>query len=266
MLKRSRRRFGKRDQFAACAVAWLDLLGYGSMLREARFDPAHPIAAKAVLRLREFHETVARQAQRFFPVMPINDGAVFFRDLSPRDGTVTYDFISRAIRAFQAVNSTDRGAEYPGARMVIAAGLRIRDSSQPTMDARHIERILGNVEAGEITARQGIYDAFHAQPIFGFVADLQANFAFTRAFLADHDGSRAGLGGPHCFIDTALLDLEVATWIRFDDCINWAQPGMSARFGRLVEIDEQGAGSLRGCGARTSTEVVAALRSDSGAT
>jgi hypothetical protein len=56
------------------AVAWLDLLGYGAMLRKVRFDPSSEAAQSAVARLRLFQQTAVKSAMRHLQALVVNDG------------------------------------------------------------------------------------------------------------------------------------------------------------------------------------------------
>jgi hypothetical protein len=201
---------GKRYPIEISCVAWIDLLGYGAMLREVAFDPSHPQAEAAVDRLKNFQRIIASFAKKDFPAMPINDGTVFFHDLSPRTNVVTYLFFERAIEVFEKINVLEHGQGYPGARMVIAVGPRMRISGVASGDMGHKKSIFQRVQEGIITADQAIHEAFRSGPIAGFVPQLQANFAFTKAYLADDAGSRAGLGGARCYIDLSI----------FGECLN----------------------------------------------
>jgi hypothetical protein len=213
------------------------------MLREARFNPNDPKAKQAVGRMRAFHRTVAAAASRYFPAMPINDGAAFFRDLSERTRSVTYDFLQQAIQIYQTVNEVDKKGGSPGARMIIGAGFRLRSQGVLKMSPGYKENIFSRVESGKISVTQAVHEAFRNRPVCGFVPELQANFAFTKAFLADEDGSRAGLGGATCYIDLALFEKELPHWIKFSRQIEWSTPGMSATFGEFSSIDTVAAGA-----------------------
>ena len=241
---------GRRYPVEIAAAAWFDLLGYGSMLAKAGFDPTQSGATEAVGRLRDFQRTIATHGHRNFPVMLINDGAVLFRDLSPRGKSVSFDFLARAIDAFKAVNRLERDAGHPGARMVVAVGARMRVTGVVRASATHRDDILRRLDTGELSARQAIFEAFRAEPVAGFVPRLQANFAFTKAYLADQDGKEAGLGGPKCYIDLALFDIPAATWVSFSRTQEWSGLGMSALFGELDEFDRVEAGRKQFAGIR----------------
>jgi hypothetical protein len=113
---------GTRRAFEISAVAWLDLLGYGDMLRAANFDPSSSHAAAAVQRLRAFHGSLEQTAYKYLPVFALNDGAAAFRDLSTRARSVSFDFLARAIDLYDRVNATEAAAGHPGARMIVAVG------------------------------------------------------------------------------------------------------------------------------------------------
>ena len=170
----------KRYAIELSCVAWMDLLGYGAMLQQAQFNPNDKRAVLAIRRLKDFQQTVMQHAHAVFPAMPINDGVAYFADLTRRSTSKTADFLRRSIEAYQAVNEVEKAAGYPGARMVLALGPRAR-IGRPRRAPGHLENILARLNQGLITDVQAINEAFKAGPIAGFVPQLQANFAFTRA-------------------------------------------------------------------------------------
>ena len=114
----------------AC-TGWIDLLGYGAMIARGAFNPTNPEAECAIKRIRQFHEIVRSHSRRIYlPTFVMNDGGVVYRDLSPRSRSVTYDFVTRALKLYVEINLKDRAEGHPGARMVIAAGFRARRNSR----------------------------------------------------------------------------------------------------------------------------------------
>jgi hypothetical protein len=122
------------------------------MLRPIRFDPSHDDAQRAVRRLRQFQETAADGAMRHVSAMIINDGVAYMRELSPRARSVSYGFFHRVYQVFQTVNGIDSDNGYPGARMLVAVGARLRvgDLLRPKM--LHLESILRRMGEGSISA------------------------------------------------------------------------------------------------------------------
>jgi len=250
---------GRKYSTEISCVAWLDLLGYGAMLKEVHFDPSHPRAEAAVDRLKRFQIPIASFATKDFPAMPINDGVAFFHDLSPRSNLVTYRFLERAINVFESINMIEEDQSHPGARMVIAVGPRMRITGVVKNDLGHRQSIFRRLNDGIITSEQAVHEAFRSGPIAGFVPQLQANFAFTKAYCADESGGRAGLGGNRCYVDLSLLDEPLPPWIVFSRTQLWSMPGMTATFGELDRFDRQMEHHKRVAGILDALEIAARL-------
>ncbi len=252
---------GRRYPIEIACVAWADLLGYGSMLEAARFNPLDPGTKKAIDRLRAFQRTAVRRAHRVFPAMPINDGVAYFIDLSPQTNSVTADFLRRAIRVHVEMNREDQSAGYPGVRMVIAVGPRAR-IGRPKRSESHLISIFRRLSDSTISTTQAIREAFVSGPVAGFVPALQANFAFSRAYLANEAGSRAGLGGPKCYIDLAAFVNPPPRWIYFSRQQVWKDRGLHIAFGEMDTVDWNMAARCRFAGVLTASEITAVLRNE----
>jgi hypothetical protein len=201
--------------FCISAAAWVDLLGYGSMIGETSLNPIDARAEEAVVRLRAFHRIVAEHSGRYFRTLVINDGAVSYRDLSLRDNGVTHHFLQRSRNLFEAIADSEERNGWPGARMVLGLGFRARGSRRAIDDAeQRVDRILARMAAGDISAEEAVRQAASIQRYSDVLPQLQANFAFTRAYVADSGGSRVGLGGPRMFVDAAMfIDSSPPSWV-----------------------------------------------------
>lgn len=202
--------------FCISATAWVDLLGYGSMIADAELNPIDPRAKAAVARLRAFHRIFAEHSGRHYKTLVINDGAVAYRDLSLRDNGVTHDFLQRSQQLFHAISENEQRNSWPGARMVVGVGFRARGSRRGIDDVeRRVGMILTELTAGNIDAAEAVRQAASIQRYSDGIPQLQASFAFTRSYVADSAGSRAGLGGPNMFVDTAIFEGgNPPTWVR----------------------------------------------------
>jgi hypothetical protein len=227
--------------FKISAVCWFDLLGYGSMIAEADFIPLHPKATAAIARLRKFHEIVAKHSGRYFPTLVMNDGAAAYRDLSLRNRSVTHDFLVRAWDLYREINQTESDYGFPGARAVLACGFRMR-GRRGGLDATSSQftSLMRRFQAGELSASQAIREAANIRQHFDVAPRLQANFAFTIAYLADASGSAGGLSGSRFFTDLILFDSPQLDWIKLEQPIRWAHErfGLRADFASLIDIPE----------------------------
>jgi hypothetical protein len=209
------------------------------MLEAAAYDLMDERAVAAIERIGRFHQTVAAHGGRYFPSYVMNDGAVAYRDLSPRSRQVTYDFVARAFALFQAVNRTDTAVGGFGGRMVIAAGFRLRREIDFTTflsegKAKSIKARLAN---GAITPEQAVNEALMSRNTQDAAPELQANFAMTRAYLAEASGTKGGFAGPNCFVDLDLFTSPLPPWLKVRRTFTWADRGISARFGEIESID-----------------------------
>lgn len=250
---------GRRYPVEISCVSWMDLLGYGSMLRPVKFNPSAEKAQLAVTRLEHFQSMVAKAADRYQRALIINDGVAYVRQLSPRTVSVTYDFLYRSFRVFNAVNKSERDKSFCGARMVIAAGprLRIKNNAKPATE--HVASILRRYRDGSISPEQAIHEASRSAPYTGTLVELQANFAFTKAYLADSGGSRAGLGGPNLYVDSVLFDDEPPKWLTIAKEVVWKTDGLNAKFYLITNIDNEAAGVVKQNGIRNAIEIARAL-------
>ncbi len=215
--------------FCISVTAWVDLLGYGSMIADAELNPIDPRAKEAIMRLRTFHRIVAEHSGRYYRTLVMNDGAVAYRDLSLRDNGVTHDFLQRSQQLFVAISKSESRNEWPGARMFVSLGFRARGSRRAIdTTERRVNLILSKLSAGEMAAEEAVRQAASIQRYSDGIPQLQANFAFTRSFVADSVGSRAGLGGPHLFVDTAMFDEGIAPkWVTCGPAIPFQHEGLA---------------------------------------
>lgn len=184
---------GRVFPFQISAACWVDLLAYGSLIGEGKFNPLHPKSAEAIKRLHKFHTVVADHSSRAFPALVLNDGAVVYRDLSLRSRSVTHDFLIRCWNLHRDIAQLETSGGFPGARMVLSVGFRLRNTRRPPA-YEHVESILDRFRDQRITAEQAIREAARSRAFIDIVPELQGNFAFTKAYLADQSGSAAGLG------------------------------------------------------------------------
>ena len=216
--------------FQTSAACWVDLLGYGSMIAEADFNPLHTRAKEALARLRRFHAIVAKHSGRYFPTFVMNDGAVAYRDLSMRTRSVTHDFLVRSWDLFCEIKTAEAVEGYPGARMVWATGFRMR-GRRAGMDLRNtqFQSVMRRFQEKKISAKQAITEAAVIREYFDIAPQLQANFAFTKAYVAESMGSAGGLHGSNFFVDLSIFTEPVPAWIELGQTIDWSHRKLGLR-------------------------------------
>lgn len=221
-------------------ACWIDLLGYGSMLNAASFDPSCPSARQAIARLRAFQDVVARFSRIAFPTLVINDGAVAYRDIGLTRRDRVWPFIERSHALFEAANEADRALDGYGLRAVVAAGLRARGSNRGLLDQHEtLTRTIEDLAAGTLTKQDALKAVRAYRRVNDVVPQLQANFAFARAYTAEQGGSREGLGGATFYLDTSLFRDGIPSWIAAGPPIPWQprQAHIAALATTFVAVD-----------------------------
>jgi hypothetical protein len=230
---------GSKRSVEVSICLWIDLLGYGSMLRCDGFDVTKSSTKKAVERLFRFQDIVAKHSMKLFPTVVLNDGCVAYRDLSPRSKSVTYDFLKRAYELHSEINAIESSENLPGVRSILAVGLRHRRLSDRKTNlisgvgARLIESEKNNKQ----TTEQAILAALSSRSSYDLIPELQANFAFTKAYLADCAGKKGGFEGPNFFVDANMIPDDPPTWLKIKKTIELNEEGIGGNFYQLTDID-----------------------------
>lgn len=219
--------------FKVAITGWIDLLGYGEMIAAVDYDPISARAREAISRLRAFHRIVSEHSAGDYRTLVLNDGAVAYRDLSLRGQGPTVDFFCQSWKLYEAVQASELRNGFPGARMVVAPGLRAKGSRRAIdYTSGHLESILDRMRNGLLSAEQAVREAAAIEKYFDVLPQLQANFAFTKAFIAEQSGTKFNLPGPAFYVDELIFDRAKPDWIAADDAVDWAMPkyNISARF------------------------------------
>src|SRR5208337_301000 len=156
--------------FPVCAVCWFDLLGYGTMIADADFNPRNSRASEALARLRRFHDIVASHSGRLLRTLVMNDGAAAYRDLSMRGSDATLDFLVRCLALFREVKSDEEKHSLPGPRAVLAVGFRMRGRRAGIDETvTQFSSVMRRFKDGKISAEQALREAARIRPTFDVV-------------------------------------------------------------------------------------------------
>lgn len=207
------------------AACWIDLRVYRRMIAEGGFDPACAQAQRAISRLRTFQQVVAEHSEIAFPTLSVNDGAVAYRDVGLLPNRQLFDFVRKAWKLFRATSLADRRHSDEGVRAVVAVGLRARGSKRG-MDAQQEEfsAILRALHSGELDLASAINRARGIKRLHDVVPQLQANFAFTKAYEAEQSGSNGGFQGANFFLDATVFRNSSPPWLCFGSRLRWPPP------------------------------------------
>jgi len=231
---------GSKRAIEVSICHWIDLLGYGSMLKEVDFNPLTQHAQATIDRLKIFQQIIRTNSKaKIYNSLTMNDGAVFYRDLSPRSKSVTFDFLNRAFKVHNAVNMHEQALSLPGCRSIVAVGFRVRDKNYVKEDLKNGigQYLIDQVNNKAMSTEEAILKALAIKPCYDIVPDLQANFAFTKAYLADDRGSKGGFGGNNFYVDSSIFDTNIPESIKISE----EQPfldinGLNQPFYKILEF------------------------------
>lgn len=242
---------------------WLDLRRYGATLNEARFDPTSPQAKFAIERLRRFQEVVAAHSRTTFPTLVINDGAVAYRDVGLTVTDRLWPFIERSWDLYQATMEADRHFGGSGLRGVLAVGMRARGSNRGILAQNDaFTKIINDVAEGRLSQWEATKAARRVRRVHDIVPQLQANFAFSRAYMAEQGASEGKLEGSRFYLETSVLRDGIPSWMTAGAPIHWKPTvqWLSALATTFVEIRAIGPAVEQEKSFRIGREMLAALR------
>lgn len=169
-----------------CLCCWYDLLGYGAPFVNSKWDLNN-------IQCRDNFERIEKLRNLFtssLAVKPLgtrltfNDGFASTIDVDPITPDTYSDvllFLEGALHNFEAINIEEQRRKFPGARGIITLGQRFSyDSCNSTYDL--------------VSERTTSY-----HPV-----EFQMNTAFSKAFIMEETGSRAGISGNNLYIDIAV--------------------------------------------------------------
>lgn len=181
----------------SCFCIWSDLLGFGSAFQEGDWSFGNAQARKNIERLRILESSLyTSNDPRKEVALVLNDGLARVYDL-PTPGQQATEFLwwlHSALSNHWSVNAADAQRKWPGMRSVISFGERVVSLPNQKTWGDHF---LGNTELKRI--------ADHKVCIYS-PAEFQLNLAFSKAYIIESYGSKAGLAGPGLFIDEAALN------------------------------------------------------------
>jgi hypothetical protein len=210
-------------------------------MNEAGFNPGHPLAIRPINRLRAFHSVVRNNSDTAFPTLVMNDGAAAYRNVEHvRVGSI-WRFVERSWNLYSTARAADEEFDGAGLRGVIAVGLRaLGSASGIRAQEQELSRIIDELVTGKIDKASAQDKAHRVRRNFDIVPQLQANFAFARAYEAEKSGRRGGFEGPGLFLDTTVFRNGVPNWITTGTTVNWipANPNIVRLSGTFVALKE----------------------------
>lgn len=176
-----------KTQIIDCICCWYDLLGYGAPFMESTWDLHNEIAQQSIKRiLQDAFPFSGMYSLQMGKRLHLNDGIISNHDIQDECKDPLYKvifYLDAIVEDFNALNYFDQNYGYPGVRGVLTAGHRFAYEN-----ANITEQVAGNIVA------------YHPK-------EFQMNTAFSKAYIVEESGSRAGIKGNWMYIDRVIFDV-----------------------------------------------------------
>jgi len=184
--------------------SWSDLLGFGSLVSQNNWSPNEEQWRKIAKRLRDAQAFGIQSVGPREYMFVSNDGFIRNIDLSRELGHI--QILSLWLRGIVwyhiSVNSNEKANNSPGTRTVIAGGNRLLHNWDKFTQAD----LFYDFE-GRDMGPQSTYARANAIPIMENPLPLQMNTAFSKAYILDDGGTKAGLPGNRLYIEKTAIDM-----------------------------------------------------------
>ena len=166
-----------------CLCCWYDLLGYGAPFVNSKWDLHNGQCKENFERIEQLRLlfTTSLAVKPLGTRLTFNDGFASTIDVDPITPETFYEtllFLEGALHDFESINVEDQRRNFPGARGVITLGQRF-----------------------SYDHCNSSYDLLSKRTVSYHPAEFQMNTAFSKAFIMEESGSRAGIEGSHLYID-----------------------------------------------------------------
>jgi hypothetical protein len=199
--------------------SWSDLLGFGKVFTDSDWHPSSDGWRKVTERLVQAQDVVARNLHTDEFCLVLNDGIIRSFLFEKFSGISMLSIWFRSIiLTHEHVYRFEKQKGLPGMRTIIAAGERVIHNFEDI----YFDDLVFNYTKKDPNEMSNVAKMLGNPQIMSNPSPLQMNTAFSKCYLIDDGGSRAGLHrGANIFIDQSVIGLIEYLAGKFDSC---AQP------------------------------------------
>ncbi len=185
------------ESIIKCFCIWSDLLGFGQAFEDGKWSFSDEATKKNIERLKRLEHSIhSSNAPEKEVAFILNDGLARVYDL-PKPVLEASAFLwwfHTTLSNHWMVNSVDIQNNHPGMRSVLSFGERLSSWK-------------GNKTYGDHFYGDSKYKREADKKICIYSPEeFQLNLAFSKAYIIESGGSKAGLVGPAIFVDIVVLD------------------------------------------------------------
>lgn len=222
-----------------CFCMWSDLLGFSNMFVDTNWSLNESQMKIIYSRLEAAHSNALYYSSPFERTLILNDGiAKVFHPKSENKILSISLFLRSCVELHMSINETEHEKKFPGSRTVLAFGENIE---YLTEEVRFDDYVLNysKSKGSEISSL-----AKFVNPIVIYnPKEMQMNTAFSKAYMLESGGNKAGLPDNYMYIDKSVIDAidkyaidggYHPIWQKNEDEMNYFIPYTSEDLSRVV--------------------------------
>lgn len=170
-----------------CICAWYDLLGFGQPFIDANWNLDHAICANQLDRVKSLDLTHSNKYSYIYGTtsLNLNDGIILNFDINANIFAFKESLVNVLddfVLEFESLNYIDSVSGHPGIRGVLTFGHRYNYTQAESTVLAATSRTI----------------AYHPK-------EFQMNTAFSKAYIIESSGSKAGISGNNLYVDEFLI-------------------------------------------------------------
>lgn len=186
---------------------WTDLLGFGSQFYESNWHPSRKQWEKIRNRLLNAHTIAIRESSTNERLLILNDGIARVTGLV-ENPFMTYllqlsIFIRGGVLTHLRIKESEKEEGYPGARTVIAAG----KGALYMAEEINVDDFFYNYTKPDPKGLSRSAQEYGNPAVVYNPMALQMNTAFSKAYILESGGKKAGLPGCGMYVDDSFIQL-----------------------------------------------------------
>ena len=189
-----------------CFCMWSDLLGFGSMFEQTNWVLSNKQKRKVYKRLEAAHRNVLYYSSLYEHDLILNDGIAKVYHAANCESKIGIFpitiFLNSCIQLHLSINKEEKCEGYPGCRSVLSFGESIEYLSE---EVRYDDYIFNYTKPEGEEISSGAKKNGNPVIIYN-PKELQMNTAFSKSYLLESGGAKAGLQGNQFYIDQSVID------------------------------------------------------------
>lgn len=193
-------RSNRTAEVGATICAWSDLLGFAKPFIDSGWSPNEAQWRALTARIDRAYRLHLQNLSPNEFILLLNDGAVrtmMLDQMSSRIGLMAF-WMRHVVKAHFEVNDSEHQLGLPGARTVVAVGVR---ASYTFPEVKLQDLFYHATRRDNPAFRAGPYSTL----LVANPDPLQLNTAFSKAYLLDNYGSAKGISGSGLFVEASVL-------------------------------------------------------------